>query len=68
MAAIAWLRSAPKGVMVEAVRPDGGQYSDFARVSAQSGMPTVLGWIGHQLQWRGGNREIGTRQADIERL
>jgi YYY domain-containing protein len=68
MAAIEWLRSAPLGVMVEAVRPDGGQYSDFARVSAQSGMPTVLGWIGHQLQWRGGNQEIGSRQADIERL
>jgi YYY domain-containing protein len=68
MAAIEWLRSAPLGVMVEAVRPDGGQYSDFARVSAHSGMPTVLGWIGHQLQWRGGNHEIGTRQGDIDRL
>ncbi len=68
MAAIQWLRLAPLGVMVEAVRPDGGQYSDFARVSAQSGMPTVLGWIGHQLQWRGGGQEIGSRQGDIDRL
>jgi YYY domain-containing protein len=68
MAAIEWLRSAPLGVIVEAVRPDGGQYSDYARVSAQSGMPTVLGWIGHQLQWRGGNQEIGSRQGDIDRL
>lgn len=68
MAAIEWLRSAPPGIMVEAVRPDGGQYSDFGRVSAQSGMPTVLGWIGHQLQWRGGNRELGSRQGDIDRL
>jgi YYY domain-containing protein len=68
MAAIEWLRSAPLGVIVEAVRPDGGQYSDFGRVAAHSGMPTVLGWIGHQIQWRGGSNEIGSRQADIERL
>jgi YYY domain-containing protein len=68
MAAIEWLRSAPLGVIVEAVRPDGGQYSDFGRVAAHSGMPTVLGWIGHQIQWRGGSAEIGSRQADIERL
>jgi YYY domain-containing protein len=68
MAAIQWLRSAPLGVIVEAVRPDGGQYSDFGRVAAHSGMPTVLGWIGHQIQWRGGSAEIGSRQADIERL
>jgi YYY domain-containing protein len=68
MAAIDWLRSAPPGNMVEAVRPDGGQYSDFGRVSAYTGQPTVLGWVGHQLQWRGGNQEIGSRQGDIERL
>jgi uncharacterized membrane protein len=68
MAAIDWLRSAPPGNMVEAVRPDGGQYSDFGRVSAHTGQPTVLGWIGHQLQWRGGNQEIGSRQGDIDRL
>jgi YYY domain-containing protein len=68
MAAIEWLRSAPLGVIVEAVRPDGGQYSDFGRVAAHSGMPTVLGWVGHQIQWRGGSSEIGTRQGDIERL
>jgi YYY domain-containing protein len=68
MAAIEWLRSAPFGVIVEAVRPDGGQYSDFGRVAAHSGLPTVLGWIGHQIQWRGGADEIGSRQADIERL
>jgi uncharacterized membrane protein len=28
----------------------------------------VLGWIGHENQWRGGNIEIGSRQGDIERL
>jgi YYY domain-containing protein len=68
LAAIHWLQTAPAGFIVEAVRPDGGQYSDFARVAAYSGLPTVLGWVGHEDQWRGGYTEIGSRQSDIERL
>ncbi len=64
-AAIEFLRSAPAGVVSEAV---GGSYSSFARVSTHSGQPTVLGWPGHESQWRGGAREIGSRQADIELL
>ena len=40
--------------------PDG-----HARISTFTGLPTVLGWPGHELQW--GHRE-GTRRADVERL
>lgn len=68
LAAIRWLQNAPYGVIVEAVRPDGGQYSEFARVSEYSGDPTVLGWVGHELQWRGGTKEIGSRQTDIQTI
>jgi len=68
MDAVDWLKEAPLGVMVEAVSPTGGSYTGYARVSTLSGMPTVLGWIGHVLQWRGGGEEMGTRQADIEML
>ncbi len=68
MAAVDWLAEAPLGVMVEAVSPTGGSYSGFARISTFSGMPTVLGWVGHVLQWRGGSEEMGTRQNDITRL
>ncbi|MFH1445996.1 MAG: DUF2298 domain-containing protein, partial [Chloroflexota bacterium] len=68
MDAVDWLKEAPLGVMVEAVSPTGGSYTGYARVSTLSGMPTVLGWIGHVLQWRGGGEEMGTRQADIEIL
>jgi uncharacterized membrane protein len=68
LAAIQWLKQAPDGVLVEAVRPDGGSYSDFARVSVYSGLPTVLGWVGHESQWRGGYEEMGSRQDDIARL
>jgi uncharacterized membrane protein len=63
--AIAFLRSAPAGVVSEAI---GGSYTSFARVSTHSGQPTVLGWPGHESQWRGGAREIGSREVDIELL
>lgn len=65
IAAIRWLSSASSGVVAEAV---GGSYTSYARVSALSGQPTVLGWPGHESQWRGGYREMGSRQGDIERL
>ena len=62
-AAITWLQQAPLGVVVEAV---GGSYTDFARVSTRSGQPTVLGWPGHESQWRGGGEEMGSRYADVQ--
>lgn len=51
-AAILWLRENVTGspVIVEAV---GGQYSGFGRISASTGLPTILGWAGHEYQWRG---------------
>jgi YYY domain-containing protein len=64
-AAIRWLQSAPDGVVAEAV---GGSYSAYARVATLSGLPTVLGWPGHESQWRGGYEEQGSRQGDIETL
>jgi uncharacterized membrane protein len=46
----------------------GGSYSGYGRVSTLSGQPTVLGWPGHESQWRGGYEEQGSRQGDIESL
>jgi YYY domain-containing protein len=65
MAAIQWLQSAPFGILTEAI---GGSYSSYARISTYSGLPTVLGWPGHESQWRGGASEMGTREADIRKL
>lgn len=31
----------------------GGSYSEYARLSTRTGIPTVLGWDGHENQWRG---------------
>ncbi len=49
-AASDWLASAPPGVIAEAV---GGSYTGYARISTYSGASSVVGWIGHEDQWRG---------------
>jgi len=64
-AAVKWLDTAPYGAVAEAV---GGQYSAYARIATFSGLPTVLGWPGHELQWRGSGKEIGSRESDIDLL
>jgi len=43
----------------------GNDYEEFARVSTFSGLPTVLGWVGHELQWRGQLDEYNRRQQDV---
>ena len=43
----------------------GGDYSSFGRVSASTGVPTVLGWPGHELQWRGSSTPIDGREQDV---
>jgi YYY domain-containing protein len=68
MSAIDWLKTAPFGVIAEAVPEGGGSYTQYGRISTLSGLPAVLGWIGHENQWRGGNQIIGSRQGDLERL
>ncbi|HEY7835450.1 MAG TPA: DUF2298 domain-containing protein [Ktedonobacterales bacterium] len=51
--AIAWLNNpahvAGDPVIVEAA---GGEYSHYGRVSAFTGLPTILNWSGHEYQWR----------------
>ena len=53
------------GVISEAV---GGSYSDYGRVSVYTGLPTVLGWPGHELQWRGGFELAAGREDAITTL
>jgi hypothetical protein len=66
-AAITWLKSAPDGIVVEAV---GGSYTGYARISTYTGLPSVLGWPGHESQWRGGgmDAEERSRQDDVATL
>jgi YYY domain-containing protein len=50
--AISWLNTHVSGdvVIVEAAKYD--EYTHLGRVSAFTGLPTLLGWGGHELQWR----------------
>lgn len=64
-AAIEFLRTVPNGVVAEAV---GDGYSAYARISAYTGLQAVLGWPGHEAQWRGSYSPQGSRREDIARL
>ncbi len=62
--AIEFLReTAPRGAgIVEAV---GGDYTEHGRVSASTGVPTVLGWPDHEFQWRGSREPFAGREEDV---
>jgi YYY domain-containing protein len=61
-AGIDWMRSAPYGVIAEAARDD---YSLYNPYSTFTGYPSVLGWPGHEDQWRGGPALADQREADL---
>jgi hypothetical protein len=78
-AAVGWLRANVPGdsVILEAVAQEpifsydtGGQ--GFAGVSSATGLATVMGWTGHQQQWRGGDpttlEQILPRRQDVETI
>ena len=67
--AILWLNSHIQGdpVIVEAFGPQGGDYTDYARISAFSGLPTLVGWAGHEYQWRVNWLNNGTYATDFYR-
>ena len=65
-AAIEFLRTVPDGIIAEAV---GDSYrSEYARISTYTGLQTVLGWPGHEAQWRGSTAPQGARRDDIAKL
>ncbi len=69
-AAIQWLRKNANDTDVVLEAPGAGYaaYQYTGRVSALTGLPTLLGWGGHQSQWRGNYDEPGRREPDIETL
>ncbi len=65
--ALTWLAGRPsKGEVV--LEATGGQYSFFGRAATASGIPTVLGWAGHERQWRGSDAAFRDRAADIDAM
>jgi YYY domain-containing protein len=72
-AAVRWLAdqngAAGRVVIAEGVPANGGEYDpSVGGMATYSGAVAVLGWVGHELQWRGPRPELGQRQDDLARL
>ncbi|MGD1995276.1 MAG: DUF2298 domain-containing protein [Anaerolineae bacterium] len=69
-AAIDWLNENVGGVpiILEAPGDHFKAYVYEGRVSAFTGLPTLLGWGGHQHQWRGNYEEPARREPEIGTL
>ena len=67
VAGIQWLKKNVKGspVVLEA---NGDSYSEYERVSAMTGLPTVLGWYVHEWLWRDDTADLNEKSADIESI
>ena len=65
--ALEWIRNnvGNDDVLVEV---PGDSYSQQNRFSGFTGRPAILGWTGHQSQWRGGDEWWIERDQDIERI
>jgi uncharacterized membrane protein len=76
--ALDWLRqhASPHSVLLETTeQPDfhgNTSLTGYAGVATATGIPTVLGWYGHERLWRSGQErvleELDTRRADVEQI
>ena len=65
--AIRWLKENIEGspVVLEA---NGDSYSEYERVSAMTGLPTVMGWYVHEWLWRNDVADLNTKADEIETI
>lgn len=63
--AIQWINKNIKGnpVFVEA---QGDSYTDYERISANTGLPTILGWTVHEWLWRGSYNIPAPRITEVK--
>lgn len=66
-AAIVWINDhkQPGDVLVEA---DGDSYTDYARVSTYTGIPTIIGWGVHEWLWRGGYDIVPPKKEEVRQI
>jgi uncharacterized membrane protein len=64
---INWMNANIKGdpVILESA---GDSYTDYARISANTGLTTVVGWPVHEWLWRGTYEVVGPRVEDVNTL
>ena len=65
--AIKWLKENVQGspVVLEA---NGDSYSEYERVSAMTGLPTVMGWYVHEWLWRNDVADLNAKADEIETI
>jgi uncharacterized membrane protein len=68
LAAIAWLKDVGQDQRVVIAEAGGNDYTEAGRISASTGVPTVLGWGGHEDQWRGTSEARAGRFEDVQAM
>ncbi|HMK15781.1 MAG TPA: DUF2298 domain-containing protein, partial [Methanomicrobiales archaeon] len=64
--ALSFVRELPQGtVIAEGVK---GDYDYPSRISAFTGVPTILGWPGHEMMWRGTTSDTAARVGDVRAI
>lgn len=65
--AISWINKNIKGqpIILEA---QGDSYTDYGRISVNTGLPTVLGWTVHEWFWRNSYEVVAPRIEDIKTI
>ncbi len=66
-AAIRWLRANITGSPVVLEAP-GDSYTKYERVSAATGLPTVIGWRVHEWLWRSNVADVDFKAEDVRRI
>ncbi|KPK94343.1 MAG: hypothetical protein AMJ88_04230 [Anaerolineae bacterium SM23_ 63] len=67
-AAMQWINDHLDGGIVAEAIIGPASYKYYSRISTHTNLDTVIGWPGHESQWRGGSEEQGSRINDVQQL
>lgn len=65
--AIQWINNNIRGQPVILEAP-GGAYQYSSRISTMTGLPTVIGWITHEVMWRGSWEMVSGRDTETNSI